>query len=133
VRHYIRYVDDFVLLHESPQQLNAWRAAIEAFLAARLGLKLNPPRPSCSRSSAASTSSATSSSPHRRTLRRRTLNGALRRLERHAAAPTSTPRPTATSASRARRRTAILAELLEERLERKPTRRPLLSLVERQG
>jgi RNA-directed DNA polymerase len=40
VRHYIRYVDDFVLLHESPQQLNAWRAEIEAFLAARLGLKL---------------------------------------------------------------------------------------------
>ncbi len=42
VRHYVRYVDDFVLLHESPQQLNAWRAEIEAFLADRLALQLNP-------------------------------------------------------------------------------------------
>ena len=42
VQHYIRYVDDFVLLHESPQQLNAWRAEIEAFLASRLALQLNP-------------------------------------------------------------------------------------------
>jgi retron-type reverse transcriptase len=42
VRHYIRYVDDFVLLHESPQQLNAWRREIEAFLPARLQIHLNP-------------------------------------------------------------------------------------------
>ncbi|OHC66533.1 MAG: reverse transcriptase [Rhodocyclales bacterium GWA2_65_19] len=40
-RHYIRYVDDFVLLHESPQWLNAAKAEIEAFLASRLGLRLN--------------------------------------------------------------------------------------------
>src|SRR6185369_3993886 len=41
-RHYIRYVDDFVLLHASAQQLNAWHAAIATFLPARLGLELNP-------------------------------------------------------------------------------------------
>lgn len=41
-RHYIRYVDDFVLLHESPQWLNAARAEIEAFLPARLNVRLNP-------------------------------------------------------------------------------------------
>ena len=40
-RHYVRYVDDFVLLHESPQQLNAWRAEIEAFLPT-LGARVNP-------------------------------------------------------------------------------------------
>lgn len=40
-RHYIRYVDDFVLLHESPQQLNVWLAEIEAFLPT-LGARLNP-------------------------------------------------------------------------------------------
>lgn len=40
-RHYIRYVDDFLLLHESPKQLNEWRAAIEAFLPS-LGARLNP-------------------------------------------------------------------------------------------
>jgi RNA-directed DNA polymerase len=40
-KHYIRYVDDFVFLHESPQQLNAWLAQVEAFLPS-LGAKLNP-------------------------------------------------------------------------------------------
>lgn len=41
-RHYIRYVDDFLLLHESPQWLNAAHAEIDAFLPARLGVRLNP-------------------------------------------------------------------------------------------
>ncbi|EPX97249.1 RNA-directed DNA polymerase, partial [Ralstonia sp. AU12-08] len=41
-RHYIRYVDDFVLLHESPQWLNAAHAEIEAFLPGRLSARLNP-------------------------------------------------------------------------------------------
>jgi retron-type reverse transcriptase len=40
VRHYVRYVDDFVLLHADPAQLLAWRDAIETFLAERLGLEL---------------------------------------------------------------------------------------------
>lgn len=41
VKHYIRYVDDFVLLHESPQQLNDWLRQIEDFLPS-LGVRLNP-------------------------------------------------------------------------------------------
>lgn len=32
VRHYVRYVDDFVLLGDSPAQLKHWQAQIEAFL-----------------------------------------------------------------------------------------------------
>ena len=40
-KHYIRYVDDFVLLHESPQQLNDWLRQIEDFLPS-LGVRLNP-------------------------------------------------------------------------------------------
>ncbi|AJO79418.1 RNA-directed DNA polymerase [Pseudomonas sp. MRSN 12121] len=40
-RHYIRYVDDFVFLHESPQQLNEWLAQVETFLP-QLGARLNP-------------------------------------------------------------------------------------------
>jgi len=40
-KHYIRYVDDFVFLHESPQQLNEWLAEVEAFLPS-LGARLNP-------------------------------------------------------------------------------------------
>ncbi len=41
-KHYIRYVDDFVLLHESPQQLNEWLARITAFLPEQLDIQLNP-------------------------------------------------------------------------------------------
>lgn len=39
-RHYLRFVDEFVLLHPCPQQLLAWRGQIEAFLAQRLSLRL---------------------------------------------------------------------------------------------
>jgi RNA-directed DNA polymerase len=39
--HYVRYVDDFILLHESPQWLNAAHARIREFLPARLGAHLN--------------------------------------------------------------------------------------------
>jgi len=39
-RHYVRYVDDFVLLHRSAAQLDAWRHAIERFLADKLKLGL---------------------------------------------------------------------------------------------
>jgi RNA-directed DNA polymerase len=41
-KHYIRYVDDFILLHESPQWLNAAQAKIEAFLAEKLAARINP-------------------------------------------------------------------------------------------
>ena len=41
-RHYIRYVDDFVLLHESAQWLNMALARIDEFLPAVLGAQLNP-------------------------------------------------------------------------------------------
>lgn len=47
-RHYLRFVDDFVLLHPCPQQLLAWRGQIEAFLADKLSLRLkalSPPHP----------------------------------------------------------------------------------------
>lgn len=47
-RHYVRFVDDFVLLHTDAQQLLAWRGQIEAFLAQNLSLRLkalNGPHP----------------------------------------------------------------------------------------
>ena len=42
IKHYLRYVDDFVMLHEDPAQLNRWRDAIDDFLNERLHLKLHP-------------------------------------------------------------------------------------------
>lgn len=41
-QHYIRYVDDFLLLHESSQWLNAALAEINAFLPRVLNARLNP-------------------------------------------------------------------------------------------
>ena len=41
-RHYVRYVDDFVLLHQSPQWLNAARERITAWLPEHLGVQINP-------------------------------------------------------------------------------------------
>jgi hypothetical protein len=42
-RWYVRYVDDFVLLHADPAQLLDWRDRIAVFLEQRLGLKLKAP------------------------------------------------------------------------------------------
>lgn len=41
-KHYVRYVDDFVILHESPQWLNEALKRITEFLPAKLGAHLNP-------------------------------------------------------------------------------------------
>lgn len=41
-RQYIRYVDDFLLLHRSKEQLNEWRGEIDRFLRERLELRLHP-------------------------------------------------------------------------------------------
>lgn len=40
-RHYLRYVDDCILLAADAQQLQEWHAAIAVFLAERLALRLN--------------------------------------------------------------------------------------------
>ncbi len=42
VRHYIRYVDDMVILHPCPAELNRLRREIDSFLADHLGIQLNP-------------------------------------------------------------------------------------------
>lgn len=41
-KHYIRYVDDFIILHESAQWLNEALSQINTFLPSRLNAKLNP-------------------------------------------------------------------------------------------
>ncbi len=42
VPYYIRYTDDFVLVHENPEQLKQWLSLIQKFLADRLHLTLHP-------------------------------------------------------------------------------------------
>ena len=42
VKYYIRYVDDFIILHESESQLGDYKHKISAFLKTRLALELHP-------------------------------------------------------------------------------------------
>jgi len=84
-RHYIRYVDDFILLHESPQWLNAAHADIEAWLPATLGVRLNPKKTILQPVARGVDFVGQVINPWHRTTRRRTFNDAISRIE--AAAP----------------------------------------------
>ena len=79
-RHYIRYVDDFILLHESPQQLNAWHDDIEAFLPRELNARLNPAKTILQPVARGIDFVGQVIKPWRRSLRRRTFNEALSRI-----------------------------------------------------
>ncbi|WP_177333542.1 RNA-directed DNA polymerase [Pseudomonas sp. NBRC 111138] len=92
-KHYIRYVDDFVFLHESPQQLNRWLAEVEAFLP-RLGAKLNPTKTILQPVDRGVDFVGHVIKPWRRTTRKRSLAQALKRT---AAAPAEDLRETANS------------------------------------
>ncbi len=41
-KYYIRYVDDFIILHNSKKQLGLWKNEINTFLRERLKLELHP-------------------------------------------------------------------------------------------
>ncbi|WP_330208922.1 RNA-directed DNA polymerase [Pseudomonas sp. Z13] len=92
-KHYIRYVDDFVFLHESPRQLNQWLAEVEAFLP-RLGAKLNPTKTIMQPVDRGVDFVGHVIKPWRRTTRKRSLAQALKRT---AAAPAEDLRETANS------------------------------------
>ncbi|WP_202414418.1 RNA-directed DNA polymerase [Duganella flavida] len=80
VRHYIRYVDDFVLLHESPQWLQTAHQRIDAFLPDRLHVRLNPTKTILQPVSRGVDFVGHVIRPWRRTTRRRTVNEALSRV-----------------------------------------------------
>lgn len=80
-RHYIRYVDDFVLLHESPQWLNDALEQITAFLPAKLGIELNPRKTILQPIERGIDFVGQVILPWRRITRRKTFNQALLRIE----------------------------------------------------
>jgi len=79
-RHYVRYVDDFVILHESAQWLNAALAQIEAFTPA-LRLKLNPSKTIIQPVDRGVDFSGYVIKPWRMQARRRTVHAALSAIE----------------------------------------------------
>lgn len=117
-RHYVRYVDDFVLLHESPQQLNAWLAEINAFLPT-LGARLNPSKTILQPVDRGVDFVGHVIKPWRRTTRPRSVAQALHRT---AAVPAEDLRETAnsyfgllTQASHSHKDRAALARLIIQR------------------
>ncbi len=42
IKHYIRYVDDFIILHENIKQLENWKRQIDEFLKQELKIELHP-------------------------------------------------------------------------------------------
>ncbi len=79
-RHYIRYVDDFILLHTSAQWLNAARVEIEAFLPRVLHAQVNPAKTILQPLSRGVDFVGQVIKPGRRTIRRKTFNVALERV-----------------------------------------------------
>lgn len=79
-RHYIRYVDDMVLLHESPEWLNMAYAEIGEFVTARLGLSLNRRKTILQPISRGVDFVGQIIKPWRRVLRRTTFENAVARL-----------------------------------------------------
>lgn len=115
---YARYVDDFVLLHESAQQLNAWLAEIESFLPS-LGAKLNPSKTILQPVARGVDFVGHVIKPWRRTTRKRSVAQAIKRT---AAAPAEDLRVTANSyfgllnqASHSQKDRAALARIVLKR------------------
>ena len=78
-RHYVRYVDDFILLHESPQWLNTAKAAIEQHLANQLAARINPGKTVLQPIARGMDFVGQIIKPHHRITRRRTVASALQR------------------------------------------------------
>ena len=79
-RYYIRYVDDFVILHESAQWLNGVREHIEAWLPSRLSLKVNTSKTIIQPIDRGIDFVGHVIKPWRRETRRRTVNEAVRKI-----------------------------------------------------
>ncbi len=85
-KHYVRYVDDMVLLHESPQWLNAAKTDIEAWLPEHLGLSLNPAKTILQPVARGVDFVGQVIRPWHRVTRKRTVNDAMRRVREIGAA-----------------------------------------------
>jgi len=79
-RHYIRYVDDFLFLHPSPDWLNSALADVDAFLPGRLGVRLNPTKTILQPIARGVDFVGQVIKPWSRSTRRRTVSEALRRV-----------------------------------------------------
>lgn len=85
-KHYIRYVDDFIILHESAQWLNSAHASINAFLPEKLAARLNPKKTILQPVDRGIDFVGQVIKPWHRTTRKRTLNEAISQVKKAPAA-----------------------------------------------
>ena len=79
--HYVRYVDDFILLHESPQWLNAVLHDLQAWLPEQLHVRLNPRKTILQPVARGVDFVGHVVKPWHRTTRRRTVAAAIARMQ----------------------------------------------------
>lgn len=80
-QHYVRYVDDFVILHDDSRYLVKALREIEAFLPERLGARLNPRKTIIQPVDHGIDFVGHVIKPWRRTTRRRTVNAAIQAVQ----------------------------------------------------
>ena len=79
-KYYIRYVDDFVVLHSSREQLENWRNQISNFLKAKLKLELHPQKTKIDRLSRGFDFVGFRNFYYQRLLRKRNLRGMKKKV-----------------------------------------------------
>ena len=79
-RHYGRYVDDMVLLHEDPELLNEWYARMDEFLRGNLALHLHPGKKHLNRADTGIDFTGFIIKPGRIYLRQTSLSGCKRKI-----------------------------------------------------
>ncbi len=85
IRHYGRYVDDVIMMHEDPAVLRLWCTKIDEFLQSRLGLRLHPNKVSLNKAAAGFDFIGFIIKPGRTYIRRSTVHNCkqvIRRWER---------------------------------------------------
>ena len=80
-KYYIRYVDDFVILHKSKEQLEEWKKEIELFLCKNLRLEIHPDKSKIINLSSGVDFVGFRNFYHYRLLRKRNIQNMERKLE----------------------------------------------------
>jgi len=80
-KYYIRYVDDFVILHSSKEQLEIWKRQIETFLRNQLKLELHPEKSKIISLSKGIDFVGFRNFYHYRLLRKRNIKNMIRKIE----------------------------------------------------
>lgn len=81
-KYYLRYVDDFVILHPSPTVLQEWKEQIAQFLAEKLSLKLHPDKSKIIEINRGVDFLGFKVFPHHRILKRKNMRHFLRKLQK---------------------------------------------------